>query len=154
MTVLSPPHCVDLFSFRFASSEQNCPDDVSGPVDRKKTPDDIQAEPLRLPAPFEWCSVDVTDPKQMHEVYDLLTRNYVEDDDCMFRYTVVFHDIWHRRRNHPKPKNILVHAFIVTLIITTISQVRLQREFFAVVWNPLLFKKPMPKHILVADIAT
>ena len=67
--------------------EEDCPTDVSGPVDKKKTPDDIPAEPLRLPSAFEWSSVDVKDPKQMREVYDLLTHNYVEDDDCMFRYT-------------------------------------------------------------------
>jgi glycylpeptide N-tetradecanoyltransferase len=38
-----------------------------------------------MPAGFEWCEVDVTDPAQVQEVYNLLNLNYVEDDDCMFR---------------------------------------------------------------------
>ncbi len=76
-----------LFCLCWFFSGEDCPADYSGPVDKKKTPDDIPAEPLRLPPVFEWSTIDVTDPKQMHEVYDLLTRNYVEDDDCMFRYS-------------------------------------------------------------------
>jgi len=30
--------------------------------------------------------VNVLDPKQSQEVYELLTENYVEDDDAMFRF--------------------------------------------------------------------
>jgi glycylpeptide N-tetradecanoyltransferase len=30
--------------------------------------------------------VDVLDPKVSAEVYELLTENYVEDDDAMFRF--------------------------------------------------------------------
>lgn len=39
-----------------------------------------------MPAGFEWCSLDVNDPAQLLEVYNLLNENYVEDDDCMFRF--------------------------------------------------------------------
>lgn len=38
-----------------------------------------------MPAGFEWVSLDVTDPVQLEEIYTLLTENYVEDDDNMFR---------------------------------------------------------------------
>lgn len=38
-----------------------------------------------MPAGFEWCSLDITDPAQSLEVYNLLNENYVEDDDSMFR---------------------------------------------------------------------
>ena len=39
-----------------------------------------------MPAGFEWVSLDVQDPAQLEEIYTLLTENYVEDDDNMFRY--------------------------------------------------------------------
>ena len=44
-----------------------------------------------MPAGFEWCSLDVHDPVQLEEVYTLLTENYVEDDDNMFRYKATNH---------------------------------------------------------------
>jgi len=45
-----------------------------------------------MPAGFEWCSMDVMDPVQIQELYNLLNGNYVEDDDCMIRreYTIPF----------------------------------------------------------------
>jgi glycylpeptide N-tetradecanoyltransferase len=57
-----------------------------GPIDVPKTVDDVRAEPLPLPAAFEWASVDIDDPQRLDEVYDLLNGHYVEDDDCMFRF--------------------------------------------------------------------
>ena len=39
---------------------------------------------LRL-CSFEWCTCDLSDLKVTKEVYDLLSNNYVEDDDAMFR---------------------------------------------------------------------
>jgi len=41
-----------------------------------------------MPPGFEWCSLNVNDVEQITEVYNLLTENYVEDDDNMFRYTL------------------------------------------------------------------
>lgn len=38
-----------------------------------------------MPAGFEWSDIDVNDPAQLLELYNLLTENYVEDDDCQFR---------------------------------------------------------------------
>jgi len=39
-----------------------------------------------MPAGFDWCDIDVTDATQLQEFYVLLSENYVEDDDCHFRF--------------------------------------------------------------------
>lgn len=57
-----------------------------GPIDAAKTPADVRQEPLPLPAGFEWCTLDVKDEEQMLEVHTLLSENYVEDDEAMFRF--------------------------------------------------------------------
>jgi glycylpeptide N-tetradecanoyltransferase len=41
---------------------------------------------FNLPAGFVWSEVDISDNVQCNEVYELLTQNYVEDDDNMFRF--------------------------------------------------------------------
>jgi glycylpeptide N-tetradecanoyltransferase len=41
-----------------------------------------------MPAGFEWCSMDVNEESQLQEIYNLLTVNYVEDDDCNFRFVM------------------------------------------------------------------
>uniref|UniRef100_A0A7S0WW22 Glycylpeptide N-tetradecanoyltransferase n=1 Tax=Chlamydomonas leiostraca TaxID=1034604 RepID=A0A7S0WW22_9CHLO len=57
-----------------------------GPIDKPKTVDEVKAEPYTLPESFEWCTCDLTDDAAVHEVYELLSNNYVEDDDNMFRF--------------------------------------------------------------------
>ena len=39
-----------------------------------------------MPRGFAWSEVDITNPAQQTKVYDLLYQNYVEDNDCMFRF--------------------------------------------------------------------
>jgi len=39
-----------------------------------------------LPKEFEFCEIDMEDEKQVKELYELLTMNYVEDDDAQFRF--------------------------------------------------------------------
>ncbi|RHY30379.1 hypothetical protein DYB32_004356 [Aphanomyces invadans] len=56
------------------------------PIDSPKTVDDVRATPLKLPAGFAWCDLDMTDAGDAKELYDLLYQNYVEDDDNMFRF--------------------------------------------------------------------
>jgi glycylpeptide N-tetradecanoyltransferase len=56
-----------------------------GPIDEPKTVAEVKQDPYAMPAGFEWVSLDVQDPVQLEEVYTLLTENYVEDDDNMFR---------------------------------------------------------------------
>lgn len=55
-------------------------------IDTNKTVDDIDSEPLSIPAGFHWAVVNIEDDNECKEVYDLLTQNYVEDDDNMFRF--------------------------------------------------------------------
>jgi hypothetical protein len=57
-----------------------------GPVESARPLSEVMQEPYTLPAGFEWCSIDVLDDAQMKETYDLLSKNYVEDDDAMFRF--------------------------------------------------------------------
>ncbi|KAJ1835956.1 glycylpeptide N-tetradecanoyltransferase [Coemansia sp. RSA 2706] len=50
-------------------------------------PEQIPQEPYALPTDaMEWCVVDVEDAGEMKELYSLLTENYVEDSDSMFRF--------------------------------------------------------------------
>ena len=39
-----------------------------------------------MPPGYEWSDVDVKDPTQLQELYDLLTGHYVEDDGGNFRF--------------------------------------------------------------------
>jgi glycylpeptide N-tetradecanoyltransferase len=59
---------------------------IDKPIDVEKTVEQIKDKPFNLPTGFVWCDVDISDDKQALEVYDLLTQNYVEDDDNMFRF--------------------------------------------------------------------
>ena len=56
------------------------------PIDAEKKVSDVRPIPFNLPQGFVWSDVDVSDREQAKEVYDLLTQNYVEDDDNMFRF--------------------------------------------------------------------
>jgi len=58
----------------------------SGPIDEIKTPDDVRDDPYPLPDQFEWCTCNIDDDKEIEEIYMLLSDNYVEDDDSMFRF--------------------------------------------------------------------
>jgi glycylpeptide N-tetradecanoyltransferase len=64
----------------------------TGPIDELKTPVDVKDDPYPLPDAFEWCAVDVSSEEEALEIYTLLSENYVEDDDSMFRfdYSVAF----------------------------------------------------------------
>lgn len=59
---------------------------ADGPIDHPKTVADIRTDPLPLPPTFEWTTLDVNDPVQLKEVYNLLSAHYVEDDENMFRF--------------------------------------------------------------------
>lgn len=58
----------------------------SGAMDLNTDVSLVKQEPYNMPTGFEWCSLDVTDPAVILEVYTLLSENYVEDDDCLFRF--------------------------------------------------------------------
>uniref|UniRef100_A0A0K0G132 Glycylpeptide N-tetradecanoyltransferase n=1 Tax=Strongyloides venezuelensis TaxID=75913 RepID=A0A0K0G132_STRVS len=46
----------------------------------------VRLEPYSLPKGFEWSDIDINSDEELNEVYTLLNENYVEDDDCMFRF--------------------------------------------------------------------
>ena len=50
-----------------------------------KTVDDVRKEPYAIPG-LEWVNLNVADDTVAQELFDLLTQNYVEDDDNMFRF--------------------------------------------------------------------
>jgi len=58
----------------------------TGPIDEIKTPAEVRDEPYTLPDAFEWCTCNVDDEAEAQEIYMLLSENYVEDDDSMFRF--------------------------------------------------------------------
>ncbi|KAG2201399.1 hypothetical protein INT46_010393 [Mucor plumbeus] len=58
----------------------------SGPVEPDTPYDEIRKEPIPLPKEFEFCEIDMEDEEQVKELYELLTMNYVEDDDAQFRF--------------------------------------------------------------------
>ena len=57
-----------------------------GPIDPPKLASETSESGGALPPGYEWCSCDMTDSRTQEEVYELLTNNYVEDDDAMFRF--------------------------------------------------------------------
>ncbi|KAH7912225.1 N-myristoyl transferase [Hygrophoropsis aurantiaca] len=57
-----------------------------GCIEPSKPREEVRQEPYPLPKDFEWAVMDINDPKQIKEVYDLLSLNYVEDDDASFRF--------------------------------------------------------------------
>mmetsp|Transcript_20592 Transcript_20592/g.26789 ORF Transcript_20592/g.26789 Transcript_20592/m.26789 type:complete len:348 (-) Transcript_20592:1353-2396(-) len=51
-----------------------------------QTVEEIRKEPYPMAAGMEWALVDINNTEHQTEVYNLLTENYVEDDDAMFRF--------------------------------------------------------------------
>ena len=46
----------------------------------------IRDVPYNMPCGYEWGEVNVQDKTQLLELYQLLTNNYVEDEDALFRF--------------------------------------------------------------------
>ncbi|CAG8550256.1 8886_t:CDS:2 [Funneliformis mosseae] len=57
-----------------------------GPIEPNTPHDQIRKEPYVLPKEFEWTTLDLNNEPDLNELYTLLTNNYVEDDDAMFRF--------------------------------------------------------------------
>ncbi|MCJ1287944.1 glycylpeptide N-tetradecanoyltransferase [Xylographa opegraphella] len=57
-------------------------------------PEQVSKEPRALPELYEWVTMDLNDEKELHEVHELLSGHYVEDDHATFRltYSVSFLD--------------------------------------------------------------
>ncbi|CAL9052097.1 unnamed protein product [Musa banksii] len=57
-----------------------------GPIEPPAPLSAVKSEPYNLPALYEWTTCDMDDEQTCAEVYNLLTNNYVEDDENMFRF--------------------------------------------------------------------
>ncbi|PVF98877.1 N-myristoyl transferase [Serendipita vermifera] len=57
-----------------------------GPIEASKPVSEVRQAPYPLPKDFEWVTVDITDAGELKELYELLSANYVEDDDASFRF--------------------------------------------------------------------
>ncbi|KAG6395704.1 hypothetical protein SASPL_141828 [Salvia splendens] len=59
---------------------------TEGPIEPPTPLSEVKQEPYNLPAPYEWVTCDLDSEEVCSEVYTLLTNNYVEDDENMFRF--------------------------------------------------------------------
>ncbi|CAA3020116.1 glycylpeptide N-tetradecanoyltransferase 1-like [Olea europaea var. sylvestris] len=57
-----------------------------GPIELPKPLSEVKQEPYNLPNLYEWTVCDMDSDEICNEVYVLLTNNYVEDDDNLFRF--------------------------------------------------------------------
>ncbi|RKP38797.1 Myristoyl-CoA:protein N-myristoyltransferase, N-terminal domain-containing protein [Dimargaris cristalligena] len=57
-----------------------------GPIKPNVSRDQVRQDPIPLAPGFEWAELELGDEACMKELYELLTFNYVEDDDAMFRF--------------------------------------------------------------------
>ncbi|KZV58463.1 glycylpeptide N-tetradecanoyltransferase 1-like [Dorcoceras hygrometricum] len=57
-----------------------------GPIEQPIPLSEVKQEPYNLPTPYEWITCDIDSEEVCNEVYNLLTNNYVEDDENMFRF--------------------------------------------------------------------
>ncbi|KAF5985899.1 glycylpeptide n-tetradecanoyltransferase [Fusarium bulbicola] len=56
-----------------------------GPLRIQKV-EEVDKEPAPLIPGFEWVTMDLTNDEEIKEVYELLNKHYVEDDEAMFRF--------------------------------------------------------------------
>lgn len=90
---LGEKHQKDMASHRFWQT-QPVPrfddEDRSAPIQQGPIkvidPDKVSKTPDPLLEGFEWCTLDLTNPEELKELYDLLNFHYVEDDNAMFRF--------------------------------------------------------------------
>ncbi|OVA08408.1 Myristoyl-CoA:protein N-myristoyltransferase [Macleaya cordata] len=57
-----------------------------GPIEPPTPLSEVKQEPYNLPSMYEWTTCDIDSEETCAEVYNLLTNNYVEDDENMFRF--------------------------------------------------------------------
>ncbi|CAA2971575.1 glycylpeptide N-tetradecanoyltransferase 1-like [Olea europaea var. sylvestris] len=57
-----------------------------GPIEQPTPLSEVKQEPFNLPTPYEWITCNMDSDEMCNEVYALLTNNYVEDDESMFRF--------------------------------------------------------------------
>jgi glycylpeptide N-tetradecanoyltransferase len=57
-----------------------------GPILPNRDASEIRQEPYSMPNGFHWSNIDMSDATQAQELYTLLSQNYVEDGDELFRF--------------------------------------------------------------------
>ncbi|KAJ4842817.1 glycylpeptide N-tetradecanoyltransferase [Turnera subulata] len=57
-----------------------------GPIEPPTPLSEVRQEPYNLPNQFEWVTCDMDSDDVCSEVYTLLSNNYVEDDENLFRF--------------------------------------------------------------------
>ncbi|KAJ5509351.1 hypothetical protein N7527_011494 [Penicillium freii] len=58
---------------------------TQGPI-KVIDPEKVSKTPDALIEGFEWCTLDLTNEEELKELYELLNKHYVEDDNAMFRF--------------------------------------------------------------------
>lgn len=61
-------------------------DALDGSIEGNKSVEQVRGDPYPLPSDFQWCQVDIEEPTQRRELYELLNSNYVEDIESLFRF--------------------------------------------------------------------
>lgn len=59
---------------------------AEGPIEPPTTLSEVKQEPYNLPNLYEWITCDIDSEEMCGEIYNLLSNNYVEDDENMFRF--------------------------------------------------------------------
>lgn len=79
----------DMASYKFWQTQPvprfDDKESAGGPI-KIIDPEKVSKEPDPLVEGFEWTTLDLTNETELHELYDLLTNHYVEDDNAMFRF--------------------------------------------------------------------
>lgn len=57
-----------------------------GPIENPTPLSEVKQEPYNLPSQYEWVTCDMDSEDMCNEVYVLLTNNYVEDEENLFRF--------------------------------------------------------------------
>jgi len=60
-------------------------DQLDKPIEVKALAD-VRDTEFPLPQGYNWANLNLNDDAEAEELYNLLTQNYVEDDDAMFRF--------------------------------------------------------------------
>lgn len=60
-------------------------DDCNRPILESKL-EEVSKVPIKLAEGFIWSDIDIDDPTQISELYQLLHQNYVEDVESLFRF--------------------------------------------------------------------
>lgn len=95
----------------------------NGPIEEDKPIEEIRATPYALPNNFTWCNVNIEDEDELKELYTLLSENYVEDDDALFRFDYSAEFLkWALQPPHWKPQwNVGVRVKSTNKLVAFIS---------------------------------